>query len=350
MIDVNAVLNWFVAHGRHDLPWQKNPTPYRVWVSEIMLQQTQVNTVIPYYQRFMQRFPSIKTLANSAQDEVLAHWSGLGYYARARNLHRSAQQIMQQHSGRFPRHFEQIVNLPGIGRSTAGAIMSFGMQEPMPILDGNVKRVLCRTHGIHTWPGEPLTHQELWVLTERYTPKTRTNEYNQAMMDIGATLCTRSKPKCSACPLQNNCVAYHSGNFSQYPGKKPSKIRPIKQTYMLIMQNRSGEFLLQKRPPVGIWGGLWSFPEYDQNCDWKQYCRNNFGILVDSIKTLDTISHQFSHFQLDIFPLCLTVRANSNQIMESSEQVWYNLDHTLPGGIAAPVSNLLQQLRKEACT
>ncbi len=341
---ITKLLNWFSHNGRHDLPWQKRPTPYRVWVSEIMLQQTQVQTVIPYFQKFMSRFPNLKSLALAEQDEVLSHWSGLGYYARARNLHLSAQIIHQQHSGRFPKTVDELCTLPGIGRSTAGAILSLAMQQPAAILDGNVKRVLTRFYGIHGWPGDSKIQQQLWQLALHNTPKQNTAAYNQAMMDLGATICSRKLPKCKACPLQKGCHAKQHNLTTLLPTAKPKSTRPLKKTMMLILRNDKGEILLEKRPPVGIWGGLFSFPQCAIDQDIKIFCTKQLQCQVKRYNTLNIITHQFSHFKLEITPVLLDVKAIATQVMESKARVWYNKSAALPGGIATPVSRLLQQL------
>lgn len=260
-----SVLRWYKKHGRHDLPWQKDINAYRVWVSEIMLQQTQVNTVIPYYERFMQTFPTVRDLAQADIDEVLHLWTGLGYYARARNLHKSARIIHTDHNNRFPDDLESIVALPGIGRSTAGAILSLALNQVAPILDGNVKRVLARYHRVEGWPGNKKTEQKLWQLAESVTPDKEFAAYTQAIMDLGATVCTRSNPLCDQCPVNNGCEARETGTQEQYPGKKPKKTLPVKQTIFTIIENDKGEVLLEKRLPQGIWGGLWSFPNVNPN-------------------------------------------------------------------------------------
>lgn len=337
------LLAWFDQYGRHDLPWQKNPTPYRVWISEIMLQQTQVTTVIPYYQRFMQRFPSLKSLATAELDDVLSHWSGLGYYARARNIHKSAQIIRDQFSGRFPTTLEDITQLPGIGQSTAGAILSFAMQQTATILDGNVKRVLCRFYAINSWPGKTDTLKQLWQLAEKLTPKRRCNDYNQAIMDLGATLCTRSKPKCALCPFTADCQAHQLQRETDFPIKKPTKKkRRLEKSIMLIIEDTGGKLLLTKRPPIGIWGGLWCFPMLDNDEHLKPWLQQACFKLIKKEK-LAPLTHQFSHFQLDIQPILIKVKQTTNRVMETS-QVWYTLNSKLPGGIPKPVTTLLKSL------
>lgn len=264
MTFADKVLVWFDQHGRKDLPWQQNPTPYRVWVSEIMLQQTQVATVIPYYERFMQRFPDVQTLADAPQDDVLKHWEGLGYYSRARNLHKTAQQVRDEYAGAFPTTLPSMEALAGIGRSTAAAILSLSHGQREAILDGNVKRVLARYHAIAGWSGEPRTLKQLWEHAEQHLPASRNADYTQAMMDMGATLCTRSKPLCLLCPLQDGCQAFQQGRPHDYPGKRPKKNLPEKSAIALLLRNHDGELLLQHRPPHRHLGRLMEFPRIRQ--------------------------------------------------------------------------------------
>ena len=290
-----AVLNWFDHHGRHDLPWQQNINHYRVWVSEIMLQQTQVSTVIPYFEKFMCRFPDIVTLANAEQDEVMHHWAGLGYYARARNLHRTAHIIAFEQNGKFPNDHEAMQALPGIGRSTAAAILAIVDRQPLAILDGNVKRVLGRFAGINEWPGKTAVAAQMWQLAEKFTPQKRVNDYTQAMMDLGATLCTRTKPQCLLCPLQGHCQAAASATPERFPGKKPRKEYPIKHAWFAVLKCHD-KVLLHKRPNQGIWGGLWVPPQFEsqQTCQgWLQ----SFGI--DDNETSNEKIHKFTHYQLN---------------------------------------------------
>ena len=340
------LLNWYEHHGRHDLPWQKNPTPYRVWVSEIMLQQTQVATVIPYYQRFMRQFPHLKSLALADQDQVLAHWSGLGYYARARNLHKTAQIIYQDFHGRFPRDVATIINLPGIGKSTAGAIASFAMNQPTAILDGNVKRVITRYYAIEGWPGDTKVMQQLWKIVEKVTPKKNTQAYNQAIMDLGSIICTRTKPQCHACPISSDCQAHHQQRTADLPYRKKPKTRPVKATYALLLRRHDGALLLERRPPAGIWGSLWTFPECALDADIEDYCQQHYAIHVLSITPWDVISHQFSHFQLDIHPVLLNIDIRKWKLMDSDHHIWYKLTDCQPGGIPTPVRTLLNKLEK----
>lgn len=337
-----ALLGWYDQHGRKHLPWQKDITPYRVWLSEIMLQQTQVATVIPYFERFVARFPDVKSLAAAPLDEVLHLWTGLGYYARARNLHRCAQQIVQELGGEFPDAVEQLEQLPGIGRSTAGAIVSIAFQRRAAILDGNVKRVLARHYAIGGWPGSADTLQQLWALAEEHTPKKRCNHYTQAIMDLGATLCTRSRPACALCPLRMSCLAFAQGNPQNYPGKKPKKQLPAKSVQLLMLRNPAGELLLQQRPPQGIWGGLWSFPELDMDQNPQDYTRR-LGGKVASLEIWDSYRHTFSHYHLDISPVLVQLQKLPTAIGEA-KHLWYSPHKPESVGLAAPVQRLLEKL------
>jgi len=328
------VLDWFSKHGRKHLPWQQNKTPYRVWVSEIMLQQTQVLTVIPYYEKFMASFP---------EDAVLAHWSGLGYYARARNLHKCAKLALSEHGGDLPQDIDALIDMPGIGRSTAGAILSLSLAQSHPILDGNVKRVLARYNAIEGWPGKTEVLNVLWGLSESVTPDKQTADFNQAMMDLGATLCTRSRPACERCPLAADCRGLLSGEPTHYPGKKPRKVTPVKATVMLVLANEEGALLLERRPPSGIWGGLWSFPEISDSSAVNN-CLADAGLkATDTPHSAMKFRHTFSHYHLDIDVQTLSVCVVDAGILETRERVWYNSGE-LPGGIAAPVNKILNNL------
>jgi len=343
-----ALLRWFDQHGRHGLPWQKRPTPYRVWVSEIMLQQTQVATVIPYFERFMKRFPHVKSLAEASADEVLSYWSGLGYYARARCLHQTAQLVKDQYYGRFPRALDALVELPGIGRSTAGAILTFSMDIRAVILDGNVKRVLTRYYALEEPINKPATLNILWDLATQNTPIKKFKEYNQGIMDIGALICTRTKPKCLLCPLQKECQGYSSG----YPERFPISIkslakRPQKTTYMLLMVNDDGEILLEKRPPTGIWGGLWSFPECKNLEEIPEYIRVKWDFKHYKKILWKPLPHVFTHFFLMIHPVLIHLSEKQSDVMDADSQVWYSKNASLPGGIPKPVSYLLKKLTTE---
>lgn len=334
------LLAWYDRHGRHDLPWQQQPTPYRVWVSEVMLQQTQVVTVIPYFERFMASFPNVKKLADASLDEVLAHWSGLGYYSRAHNMHKAAQIIRDQYSGKFPQQFDAVVELPGIGRSTAGAILSLACDQHLPILDGNVKRVLSRFHAVEGWPGQREVEQQLWQLAKAATPKKRTAAYTQAIMDLGATLCTRTKPRCEACPVSVDCLAHAQGRTADFPGKKPRKALPVREVIMSVVINARGEVLLQKRPPVGIWGGLWSLPECVDEAAFSLWCKKR-GIKSCSAQLLEPIRHTFTHFQLMIQPHFCKLTNRSGWVNEGVES-WHSFKQLANLGVPTPVRRILQ--------
>jgi A/G-specific adenine glycosylase len=337
------LLKWFRHSGRHDLPWQQDKNPYRVWVSEIMLQQTQVKTVIPYYERFMQRFPDVDTLAAAPVDEVLHLWSGLGYYARGRNLHKAARLIMSDFGGVFPDDIDKLMSLPGIGRSTAGAILALGLQQVHPILDGNVKRVLTRYHGINGWPGDKLVEDKLWVIAAQETPRRNIADYTQAIMDLGATVCTRNKPRCDFCPLSVHCFARTHNQQSELPTRKKSKQLPVRQTVLVIIENKRGEVLLQRRPPAGIWGGLWSLPECPSNEALPAWLNKRFGSKVTTLTALQPLRHTFSHFHLDIHPYRAKLRANDVAVRDE-DTCWYRPDSQTRLGMAAPITKLLSTL------
>lgn len=342
-----AVLDWFDQHGRKHLPWQQNITPYRVWLSEIMLQQTQVTTVIPYFERFTERFPTVADLAAAPVDDVLHLWTGLGYYARARNLHRCAQQVVGDYGGEFPVTVDELAALPGIGESTAGAIVSIAFGKTATILDGNVKRVLARYHAIEGWPGQSAPLKALWQVARQHTPTARCNHYTQAMMDLGAIVCTRTKPACDTCPLGDGCVARATGTQLQYPGKKPKKDKPVKATYLLMLRAPSGDLLLQQRPLQGIWGGLWSFPELALSDSVADYCADHHGTPTD-IEYWDSYRHTFSHYHLDITPVLVQLPEPSPGVMASDRVLWYNVSQPPAVGLAAPVKRLLEQLHQLA--
>lgn len=340
------LLKWFDQFGRKNLPWQQDKTPYRVWVSEIMLQQTQVTTVIPYFSTFMQQFPTVESLAAATEDQVLHQWTGLGYYTRARNLHRSAKMIASQYQGKLPDELASLEALPGIGRSTAGAILALGFGLQATILDGNVKRVLTRFHGITQWSGDKQTLAQLWELAEQHTPKKRIADYTQAIMDLGATLCTRSKPQCAECPLATHCVAYAQKLTALIPATKPKKSLPTRQkTFIVIMHQ--GKILLEKRPTTGIWAKLWSMPEIIGQATTKEiksFCREQLKLTVSHIQLNDTFRHTFSHFHLDILPAFVQVKAIPSKIMENEQQIWYNLAKPQSIGLPQPIKNLIQKI------
>jgi len=338
------LINWHSQHGRKNLPWQKKTTPYRVWLSEIMLQQTQVSTVIPYFNRFIKRFPSVKSLAESSIDEILSLWSGLGYYARARNLHRTAQIISWQYHNSFPKNLDILTSLPGIGRSTAGAILAISYNIPAPILDGNVKRVLTRYYAIEGWPDASLISKKLWHLAETLTPKNNVNIYTQAIMDLGATVCSRTNPNCSVCPFNRHCKAHQTHQEALFPTKKTIKNLPSKHTFMLILHNNKGQILLEKRPPVGIWGGLWCFPECDDENKIQQICEQKFNRKIIEIDSLPSFRHTFSHFHLWITPLLIKTTKNSWIIMDDTKRSWYYPETSKHIGLPRPVIDLVTKI------
>jgi A/G-specific adenine glycosylase len=302
--------------------------------------------VIPYFERFMQSFPTVHDLASAPLDDVLHHWTGLGYYARARNLHKTAQHVVTELDGQFPDNVIQLIELPGIGRSTAGAISSIAFKNQASILDGNVKRVLARFSATEGWPGKREVVEQLWLIAETFTPLDRIADYTQAMMDLGATLCTRSSPNCSECPLMGNCIAYKQGNPKDYPGKKPRKKLPVKTAYFLMLRNEFGELLLEQNPPVGLWGGLWIFPQCETKEDLAElYVR--LGVEPDSEQILEVKRHTFSHFHLDYQPVkseISSVGLSALQVAESPNQVWYNPQNPLSLGMPAPIKALLANI------
>jgi A/G-specific adenine glycosylase len=337
-------LKWYDRNGRKDLPWQHNPAPYRVWVSEIMLQQTQVSTVIPYYLRFMERFPALATLADASVDDVLQYWSGLGYYARGRNLHKTAQLIDEHFDGIFPDNIDVLQSLPGIGRSTAGAILAIAYKQHHAILDGNVKRVLTRFHAVDGWPGTPAIERTLWTHAERYTPQRNVAHYTQAIMDLGATLCTRANPGCDVCPLAAACAARQQHRVQDFPASKPRKTLPVRQTKMLVLVNSNGEVLLEKRPPAGIWGGLWSLPECPDEEEIDSWSKQHLHNDIKVIAHWPLLRHTFSHFHLDITPIHGRVTVSQPTIMDGDHYVWYNPRDAKTRGMAAPIARLISNL------
>lgn len=339
-----CLLDWFEQHGRYDLPWQHDPTPYRVWVSEIMLQQTQANTVIPYFIRFMKRFPDVGSLAAADLDEVLHYWAGLGYYARGRNLHRAAKIIAQEYDGRFPTDLDTLLSLPGIGRSTAGAILALACNQRHPILDGNVKRVLTRFHAVRGWTGETKVEQHLWTLAERYTPHKNVAQYTQAIMDLGAMICTRRNPRCDECPVSLECAARKQASQHNFPSPKPRKTLPVRTTVFAILENEQGAILLEQRAPSGVWGGLWGFPECTPQDDIRIWINNRLGFSVDAIQYKSLIRHTFSHFHLDIIPVHVCVNSTRNIVHDSNRYCWYIPGENQLLGMAAPVKKLLKEI------
>jgi A/G-specific adenine glycosylase len=336
------LLRWFDRHGRKDLPWQHPRDAYRVWLSEVMLQQTQVATVVAYFERFVAALPTLRDLAAAEEDTVLALWSGLGYYRRARFLHRAAQLCVDQHGGELPRHFEALNALPGIGRSTAGAILAQAHGLRFAILDGNVKRVLTRYHGIHGHPGESAVEKQLWQHAEAHTPTRRVADYTQAIMDLGATLCTRSRPRCEDCPLAADCVARRDNLTAILPSRKPTRSIPTRATVMLILRDRDGRVLLERRGPHGVWSGLWSLPEAsDPDGAWRiaqQHAR------IDDAQALVPFTHVFSHYRLDIEPLLFDRATAQRGIADNPQLRWCSAGELGALGLPAPVRTLVLQI------
>jgi A/G-specific adenine glycosylase len=309
-----------------------------------MLQQTQVAIVVPYFLRFMEAYPDVVRLANAPVDDVLRLWSGLGYYARARNLYKAACEIRDHHGGEFPRDFEQIVALPGVGRSTAGAIVALSRGERHAILDGNVKRVLARYHAVAGWPGASSVARELWLLAERHTPDQRIAEYTQAIMDLGATVCTRKRPACLACPLPDGCGAYATQRVDELPAARPKRDKPRRQTHM-VLALCNGDVYLERRPPSGIWGGLWSLPELERDDQLEDWCRVRLAAKPVEIERWTPLRHSFTHFDLDIRPVAVRVTGVSRKLGDGADRVWYDFRSEAPFGIAAPVRKLIEQLK-----
>ena len=345
------LLDWYDSHGRHDLPWQQPRSAYQVWVSEIMLQQTQVSTVVPYFERFMQHFPEIQDLAAAELDEVLHLWSGLGYYARARNLHRAARRVVEKHGGELPQVFEDLLALPGIGRSTAGAILALACDQRHAILDGNVKRVLCRVFAVRGWPGRRETEKRLWALADDLTPASRIADYTQAIMDLGATLCRRGQPDCARCPLMTGCRAHALGIQTELPTPRPKKARPRRQTTMLLVVDREERVLLRRRAADGLWGGLWSLPELEPGDDPMAWCAERFGVVPTTSQVLATVSHGFTHFELEIQPVMISIESTGDRgVMDGDGWLWYNRRSPSRVGLAAVIERLLKQTETSGAT
>ena len=334
------LLTWFEHDGRTDLPWQRDRSPYRVWISEIMLQQTQVATVVPYFEAFTRRFPDVATLAEAPLDEVLHLWSGLGYYARARNLQRAARVVVARHGGDFPRTLEAVMALPGIGRSTAGAILALSANERHPILDGNVKRVLCRQFGVAGYPGDPAVEQRLWSLAEACTPFSRVAEYTQAIMDLGATVCTRARPACLLCPVATSCVALRDGRQDQLPTPRPRTRRPQREVWMVIAVRAGGELLLERRPPQGIWGGLWGLPEFPTRAHALQWSQERLASARPAIAGA-SLRHAFSHFELEIWPLIVHCADSTAGLRDDDRYLWYDPHDPPRLGLPKPIATLI---------
>ncbi|MDP2433259.1 MAG: A/G-specific adenine glycosylase [Pseudomonadota bacterium] len=336
------LIAWQQSHGRHDLPWQGTLDPYRIWLSEIMLQQTQVETVIPYYSRFLASFPDLATLAAAPDDSVMARWAGLGYYSRARNLHAAARRIAAEHGGRFPQQLDAILDLPGIGRSTAAAIAAFAFGQRGAILDGNAKRVLARVFGIDGWPGEKAVETRMWALAEALLPESDIRAYTQGLMDLGATLCARARPRCEACPFSDDCLANRQGRHGELPGARPKKSIPEKATAMLILLH-GGEILLEKRPAPGIWGGLWSLPECPADADPARAAAS-LGYRAETADRCPAHIHTFTHFRLHIQPWLLPVERPL--AAEEPGRLWLALADLNGAALPTPVRRILEAIRQ----
>ena len=341
----SRLLAWFDQYGRKDLPWQRHPTPYRVWVSEVVLQQTQVQTVIPYYERFMARFPTVASLAAAGIDEVLHLWTGLGYYARGRNLHAAAIRI-QQNGGAFPSTREALEALPGVGRSTAAAILALAFGEQAAILDGNVKRVLSRFHAVDGDIARSAALQRLWGYAREHTPERRTGAYTQAIMDLGATVCLRRAPHCAICPAAERCKAFAAGRAEDFPARGRPRAKPVRAARMYVIASSAGDCLLERRPDGGIWGGLWTPPQRSSGCTPAEICRE-FGIDENRVteRRMGTVfRHTFSHFHLDIEPCYLKLDGQPMLVAEDNRVQWYPADGSGTVGLPAPAVKLLSSI------
>jgi A/G-specific adenine glycosylase len=339
----DLLLAWFDRCGRHDLPWQHPRTPYRAWLSEIMLQQTQVQVVVPYFERFVAALPDVAALAAAPLDQVLALWSGLGYYARARNLHAAARACVARHGGELPRDFDALLALPGIGRSTAGAILAQAWGERFAILDGNVKRVLARLHGIEGWPGTPANEKAMWALAQAQLPDSRMADYTQAQMDFGATLCTRFDPACVVCPLQHACFALQNGRVGELPAPRPSRAMPERSAVVLVLLGDDGRVLLQRRPGTGVWAALWSLPEAPDHASAREWFTRHVEGDYDGAEPLAAIDHGFTHYHLQLQPLRWPRVAARAQVADNGDLRWTARDELASLGIPAPIRKLLEQ-------
>ncbi|MGY6252196.1 A/G-specific adenine glycosylase [Paraburkholderia caledonica] len=342
------LIAWQRMHGRHDLPWQNTRNAYRIWLSEIMLQQTQVSTVIPYYAKFLARFPDVAALAAAPVDDVMALWAGLGYYTRARNLHRCAQAVVERHGGAFPASVDELAELPGIGRSTAAAIASFAFGARATILDGNVKRVLARVFGVEGFPGEKKVENAMWTLAESLLPSNASDDevsaYTQGLMDLGATLCVRGKPDCLRCPFSADCVANVTGRQRELPAARPKKAVPTRRTWMLVLRDGDA-VMLEKRPPSGIWGGLWSLPEAADEAALATRAREFGG--DGAVSPLAPLTHVFTHFKLEIEPRLAEFDRSVGALaaLRDADTAWVSVSDLDSFGVPAPVRKLLESLR-----
>jgi A/G-specific adenine glycosylase len=343
------VLAWFDRHGRKDLPWQRERSAYRVWLSEVMLQQTQVRTVIAYFERFVASLPTLAALAAASEDQVLALWSGLGYYSRARNLLRTARLCVRDHGGVLPRDLDALSALPGIGRSTAAAILAQAFGEPHAILDGNVRRVLARWHGVRGWPGAGPVQRRLWALAASHVPDARAADYTQAMMDLGALVCTRARPACDRCPVAAGCVAARDGLTAILPEAKPRRAMPTRATVMLVVRDPQGRVLLERRPPTGVWARLWSLPEAPPATDARAALERRRGVRVHSPVPLEPFTHAFSHYHLAVTPLLFDGASEAVRVQDAGEWRWVAPAEVATTALPAPVRRLLERLEERRC-
>jgi A/G-specific adenine glycosylase len=334
------LIAWQKVRGRHDLPWQGTRDPYLIWVSEIMLQQTQVATVIPYYLRFLARFPDVAALAGAPLDEVMRLWSGLGYYSRARNLHRAAQAIVGEHGGKFPRRFEEVAALPGVGRSTAAAICVFAFGQRHAILDGNVKRVLARHFGIAGDPADKAVEKEMWLLADACTPTQRVGAYTQGIMDLGATVCTRSRPACLLCPVMADCVARAANLQDRLPAPRRRAKRPVREAWLVVAMRGEHKVLLEKRPPAGIWGGLWGLPEFPTRSHAHQWCREHLSG-ASRAESGEPLRHAFSHFDFEMRPLVVHCLGKAQGLRDDDRYRWYDVANPAKVGVPKPIATLV---------
>jgi A/G-specific adenine glycosylase len=335
------LLSWYDEHGRIDLPWQNPRHPYRVWISEIMLQQTQVQTVIPYFNKFIANFPTLRELANAKEDEVLALWSGLGYYSRARNLYKAAKIMAKDYEGQLPQDLDSLISLPGIGASTAAAITSQAYGQPTPILDANVKRVLARYFQVDGAPDKNSVKNTLWELAGRCMSLTRSADYTQAIMDLGALICKPRKPLCPSCPINSNCLAFNNRLVDKYPEKKHKKPIPTEHQQFLLLYNKEQCVYLEKRPPTGIWGGLWSLPSLAMDQSPLTYVQDNYDLQAKSVCELQPFKHTFSHFHLQLYPLTIEVESVAKTALKEPQGLWFSKSELTTVGLAKPISKIL---------
>ncbi|MDG2060745.1 MAG: A/G-specific adenine glycosylase [SAR86 cluster bacterium] len=340
----SSLINWHKKNGRKDLPWQKNRTPYTVWISEIMLQQTQVSTASPYFIRFIKRFPNLKTLSESNEDEILKYWSGLGYYSRAKNIHKSANIIIQEFDGNFPNSLEKLEYLPGIGKSTAGAILALGFNKIAPILDANVRRVISRYQAIEGDLLNSKNNKKLWQLAEKLLPTKDISIYTQAIMDLGATICSIKEPECTLCPINKKCIANNNNLINSIPKKKERKLKPIKKVYWLIVNNKKGEYLLKKRPGEGIWPGLWSFLEFNSFEETKNISKEMFNLEIKSYLKKKPIKHTFSHYNLEAIPINICLAPYRTKLPK--ELIWLGAKNINSIGLPSPIKKTIVKLSR----